>query len=154
MSAQIPKRSRSKSRLHFNIYEGSPARLHRNISLQAVLEPWRSQPMPHFHSVFLLLLLAPVKVLHLPCSATHCRTRSVNFETGRLSISSGQHQMDLGFPAGTIFALSPGRHLGERHMFGLRWIAVFGLCLAGFSLSADSAFAFLAYVSNEKGNSI
>src|ERR1700730_8204380 len=110
--------------------------------------------MPHFHCCFLLLLLAPVKVLHLPCSATHCRTRSVNFETGRLSISSGQHQMDLGFPAGTIFALSPGRHLGERHMFGLRWIAVFGLCLAGFSLSADSAFAFLAYVSNEKRNTI
>src|ERR1700682_3704844 len=39
-------------------------------------------------------------------------------------------------------------------MLGLPWIAVLGLALAGFSLSADPAFAFLAYVSNEKGNSV
>src|SRR5665213_133493 len=37
-------------------------------------------------------------------------------------------------------------------MFNLRWIAVFGLALAGVVLSFDSAFAFRAYVSNEKGN--
>src|ERR1700732_2219631 len=39
-------------------------------------------------------------------------------------------------------------------MLGLPWIAVLGLSLVGFSLSADTAFAFLAYVSNEKGNSV
>src|SRR6202140_5519590 len=39
-------------------------------------------------------------------------------------------------------------------MLGLPWIAVLGLALAGFALSADPAFAFVAYVSNEKGNSV
>ena len=39
-------------------------------------------------------------------------------------------------------------------MFGLRWIAILGLGLAGPALPLDSAFAFHAYVSNEKGNSI
>ena len=39
-------------------------------------------------------------------------------------------------------------------MFGLRWIAMLGLGLAGPALPLDSAFAFRAYVSNEKGNSI
>ena len=39
-------------------------------------------------------------------------------------------------------------------MFDMRWIAVLGLSLLGFLLSFDSASAFLAYVSNEKGNSI
>ncbi len=39
-------------------------------------------------------------------------------------------------------------------MFDLRWTAVLGLSLLGLSLSAGSASAFLAYVSNEKGNSI
>ena len=39
-------------------------------------------------------------------------------------------------------------------MLDLPRIAVLGLALAGLSLSADSAFAFLAYVSNEKGNSV
>src|ERR1035441_5648900 len=39
-------------------------------------------------------------------------------------------------------------------MFKMRRIVVLGLSLVGFSLSVDSAFAFLAYVSNEKGNSV
>ena len=39
-------------------------------------------------------------------------------------------------------------------MLALRWIAVTGLSLAALLVSFDSAFAFLAYVSNEKGNSI
>src|ERR1035438_1178995 len=39
-------------------------------------------------------------------------------------------------------------------MFNRRGIAVFGLSLFGSLLSFDSACAFLAYVSNEKGNSI
>ena len=39
-------------------------------------------------------------------------------------------------------------------MFAMRWTAVLGLSLLGLSLSAGSASAFLAYVSNEKGNSI
>ena len=39
-------------------------------------------------------------------------------------------------------------------MLDLRLPAVLGLSLLGLSLSAGSAFAFLAYVSNEKGNSI
>src|SRR6202165_5003749 len=39
-------------------------------------------------------------------------------------------------------------------MFDLRWMAILGVSLLGFSLSAEPAFAFLAYVSNEKGNSI
>jgi len=43
---------------------------------------------------------------------------------------------------------------GERLMFDLRRIAVLGLSLIGLLLSFDSAQAFLAYVSNEKGNSV
>src|ERR1700743_2779787 len=39
-------------------------------------------------------------------------------------------------------------------MRNLREIAITGFCLLGFLLSLDPAFAFLAYVSNEKGNSI
>src|SRR6202048_4378267 len=39
-------------------------------------------------------------------------------------------------------------------MFDLRWIAVVGFSLVGIAVSADSAFAYLAYVSNEKGNSV
>jgi len=39
-------------------------------------------------------------------------------------------------------------------MFDLRWIVVLGLSLVGFLLSFDSALAFRAYVSNEKGNSV
>src|SRR5664279_3144522 len=39
-------------------------------------------------------------------------------------------------------------------MFDLRWIMVLGLSLVGFLLSFDSALAFRAYVSNEKGNSV
>src|SRR5258708_8859446 len=39
-------------------------------------------------------------------------------------------------------------------MFDLRRIAVVGFSLVGISASADSAFAYLAYVSNEKGNSV
>src|ERR1700742_654559 len=39
-------------------------------------------------------------------------------------------------------------------MIDLRLIAVLGFSLLGFLLSFDPAFAFLAYVSNEKGNSI
>src|SRR6202051_5315606 len=39
-------------------------------------------------------------------------------------------------------------------MFDLRWIAVVGFSLVGIAFSADSAFAYLAYVSNEKGNSV
>ena len=39
-------------------------------------------------------------------------------------------------------------------MFDLRWIMVVGLSLFGFLASFDPAFAFLAYVSNEKGNSV
>src|SRR5471032_1936348 len=39
-------------------------------------------------------------------------------------------------------------------MFNRRGIAVFGLSLFGLLLQLDSDDAFLAYVSNEKGNSI
>src|ERR1700748_4008397 len=39
-------------------------------------------------------------------------------------------------------------------MRNLREIAITGFCLLGFLLSCDPALAFLAYVSNEKGNSI
>src|SRR6202142_2807691 len=39
-------------------------------------------------------------------------------------------------------------------MFDMRWTMALGLSLVGFLLSFDSAFAFRAYVSNEKGNSI
>ena len=39
-------------------------------------------------------------------------------------------------------------------MFGLRWMMLPGLCLCVSIFSSDPAFAFLAYVSNEKGNSI
>ena len=39
-------------------------------------------------------------------------------------------------------------------MFNLRWIAVTGLSLLVSLVRFDPAFAFLAYVSNEKGNSI
>ena len=39
-------------------------------------------------------------------------------------------------------------------MFDLRWITVTGLSLFASLVWFDPAFAFLAYVSNEKGNSI
>jgi len=39
-------------------------------------------------------------------------------------------------------------------MVDLRWTAVLGLSLLGFSLPAETALAYRAYVSNEKGNSI
>ena len=39
-------------------------------------------------------------------------------------------------------------------MFDMRRIIALGLSLVGFLLSFDSAFAFRAYVSNEKGNSV
>src|ERR1700761_4665585 len=39
-------------------------------------------------------------------------------------------------------------------MLDLRWTVVAGISLFGLLLSFDPAFAFLAYVSNEKGNSI
>lgn len=39
-------------------------------------------------------------------------------------------------------------------MFDLRWITVLALALAGFVLSVDPARAFLAYVSNEKSNTV
>ena len=39
-------------------------------------------------------------------------------------------------------------------MVDLRLTVVLGLSLLGFSLSADTAFAYRAYVSNEKGNTI
>src|ERR1700679_1133717 len=39
-------------------------------------------------------------------------------------------------------------------MFNMRWIMALGLSLAGFLLSFDCAFAFRAYVSNEKGNPV
>ena len=39
-------------------------------------------------------------------------------------------------------------------MFDLRRIAITGLSVFAFVLPLDPAFAFLAYVSNEKGNSI
>jgi PQQ-dependent catabolism-associated beta-propeller protein len=45
-------------------------------------------------------------------------------------------------------------HVGERPMFDLRKTTVAGLSLFAFFSSFDPAFAFLAYVSNEKGNSI
>jgi YVTN family beta-propeller protein len=44
---------------------------------------------------------------------------------------------------------------GECHMFDLRWIiTVLAFTLAGLSVSVDPARAFLAYVSNEKGNTV
>src|ERR1700720_3006135 len=43
---------------------------------------------------------------------------------------------------------------GECHMFDLRWITMLAFALAGFVLSVDPARAFLAYVSNEKGNTV
>jgi PQQ-dependent catabolism-associated beta-propeller protein len=47
------------------------------------------------------------------------------------------------------------RHrLEKRRMFALRWTMVPGLALIGLILSSQTASAFLAYVSNEKGNSI
>src|ERR1700743_688454 len=46
------------------------------------------------------------------------------------------------------------RYAGECPMFALRPIAMTGLALLGFLLPVDSASAFLAYLSNEKGNSI
>jgi YVTN family beta-propeller protein len=54
------------------------------------------------------------------------------------------------------FLKDPSRtvYIGECEMFDRRWIAVFGLSLLGLSLTFDSADAFLAYVSNEKGNTI
>jgi YVTN family beta-propeller protein len=39
-------------------------------------------------------------------------------------------------------------------MFDLRWSVAPGLALIGLILSSQTASAFLAYVSNEKGNSI
>ena len=39
-------------------------------------------------------------------------------------------------------------------MSDLRRIAILGLSLVGLFLSTNSAFAFLAYISNEKGNSV
>src|SRR5260370_31096155 len=39
-------------------------------------------------------------------------------------------------------------------MCDVRGIVVVGFSLVGISFSADSAFAYLAYVSNEKGNSV
>jgi len=39
-------------------------------------------------------------------------------------------------------------------MLDLRWIMVTGLSLLMFLVSFNPAFAFLAYISNEKGNSI
>jgi PQQ-dependent catabolism-associated beta-propeller protein len=45
-------------------------------------------------------------------------------------------------------------HVGESPMFDLRWITVSGLSLFTLLVSLDPAFAFLGYVSNEKGNSI
>src|SRR6204780_1158605 len=39
-------------------------------------------------------------------------------------------------------------------MFDMRRIVALSLLLAGLSLSCDSAFAFRAYVTNEKGNSV
>src|ERR1700744_6521881 len=46
------------------------------------------------------------------------------------------------------------RYAGECPMFTLRPLAMTGLALLGFLLPIDSASAFLAYVSNEKGNTI
>src|SRR5580698_4169833 len=43
---------------------------------------------------------------------------------------------------------------GECHMFDLRWIPMLAFALTGLSLSTDPAFAFLAYVSNEKSNTV
>jgi PQQ-dependent catabolism-associated beta-propeller protein len=66
-------------------------------------------------------------------------------------------QNPSGEPRTTAIACFTGRqkmNFGERHMFDLRWTAVLGVVLAGLCLPADSAFAFLAYVSNEKGNSV
>src|ERR1700744_2124228 len=48
----------------------------------------------------------------------------------------------------------PDRTRWRMPMFALRLIAITGLALLGFLLPLDSASAFLAYVSNEKGNSI
>src|ERR1700738_5399682 len=53
-----------------------------------------------------------------------------------------------------IAANTSGPTVGECHMFKWRGIAVFGLSLSGCLLALDPADAFLAYVSNEKGNSI
>ncbi len=39
-------------------------------------------------------------------------------------------------------------------MFDLRWITMLAFALAGFVLSVDPARAFLAYVSNEKSNTV
>src|SRR5262245_41894305 len=43
---------------------------------------------------------------------------------------------------------------GGRQMLDLRRTATLGLSLFGLLVTFDQAFAFLAYVSNEKGNSI
>src|ERR1700739_2150475 len=43
---------------------------------------------------------------------------------------------------------------GECHMFDSRWITMLAFALAGFVLSVDPARAFLAYVSNEKSNTV
>src|ERR1700750_229040 len=50
-------------------------------------------------------------------------------------------------------AIEPGCTL-ENAPMSLRWITVTGLSLFALLVSFDRAFAFLAYVSNEKGNSI
>lgn len=61
---------------------------------------------------------------------------------------------ELRTPAIVYLTGGDKRILEKRHMYDLRRTAVLGLSLVGFSLWADSAFAFLAYVSNEKGNSV
>src|SRR6202142_545913 len=43
---------------------------------------------------------------------------------------------------------------GEYHMFVLRWFGVPAFTFALAGLSVDPALAFLAYVSNEKGNTV
>jgi PQQ-dependent catabolism-associated beta-propeller protein len=73
----------------------------------------------------------------------------------QLSNRTGRHQIGIGLPAGKK-SLHDRRtwNPGERHMSDLRRIAILGLSLIGLCLSTDSAFAFLAYISNEKGNSV
>jgi PQQ-dependent catabolism-associated beta-propeller protein len=71
--------------------------------------------------------------------------------TAAIVYSAGQRQIDHEV---VRMRSSWTLHVGERPMFTVRLIATTGLALLGFLLPLNSASAYLAYVSNEKSNSI
>jgi PQQ-dependent catabolism-associated beta-propeller protein len=81
-----------------------------------------------------------------------CRSFCLSFQATLSIVVRKESRMR--FRNAQIAADTSGPTVGECHMVNWRGIAVFGLSLSGCLLTLDPADAFLAYVSNEKGNSI